>query len=221
MAGTDPTRLRVEVRATPRVAPRLLTLVTGRSFRIVGCDYRELPGQRGRMTLDLQGPAPRHLVARLASLPDVLDVEVVDGVAERARTPFQVVRARCSTRVAGSVVLTEAAVALRAGDVEVLAAGEGSGPVEALARAFADGVGRLAGGTMAPVVVTDVTLAVGRPGGGLAADVEIVLAGSVKGVAITARGASGDVVQAAVDALTALYGHAVHVVAPATVSATA
>lgn len=214
-------RLRLEVRATPRVIPRLLTLVTGRTFRIVGCDYRDVSDGRGRMQLDLQGPSPRNLLARLASLPDVLEVTDLDDAAEAPPPPFTVLRARCSTRVASDLVFTEAAVALQRGDTEVLAAGEGSGPVEALAAAFADGVQRLSDGEVAAVEVDDVVLAVNQPAAGLTAEVEVTLTGQIPGRAVTARAAAGDLVQAAVGALSALYARAAHEKARATVSATA
>lgn len=214
-------RLRVDLRPTRQVVPRLLTMVTGRSFRIVGCDYRDVSDERARMILEVRGVAHAHLAARIQALPDVFEVVRLD-VAERrpVAAPFTVVRAWCSTRVAAGDVLTQAAVTLRRGEDEALTAGEGCGPVEALAAAFDAGVRRLSGDQASRIHVDDVTLTVGEPGAGLSSEVEIALSGRLGDHRVTSRAAAGDVVQAGVMALAELYAKAPHV-ADATASRTA
>lgn len=198
--------VRVDLVPGPRALPRLLTLVTGRTFEVLRCDFRHVTEGRARAVLDVRGRTGPHLLERIRALPFVLAVHTLEAPSDRhdLAPPFAVSRSRCSTRVVGDTVLTDASVSLQRDDQTVLAAGEGSGPVEALAAAFADGVERLCP-DLTTVEVDDVEVSVGDPTTGLGAHVQLLLTATVGTRRVAGRGEAGDLGHAAVQAFTALY----------------
>lgn len=203
--GQAPLRLHVELTSDSRAYARVVTLISGRAFVTRRASYGQTAPDRAWLHLDVEGRAHANLVERIRGLACVLSVteeQPVDPAGDS--TVFTVARTRCSTRVTGGHVLTDATVALAREGQKVLAAGEGCGPVEALASAFDRGVRQLCPQLM-DVEVDGVDVSIRTPQQGLRADVEVLITATGAGERWTASAVAADLVHAAVLALTSLY----------------
>lgn len=207
-----PLHVWVELTDDRRLLPRILTLVTGRAFSINRSDYQRTAPGRGSLLLDLNGPSEFHhnLVCRIRQSVGVLDATVMrpglpaEGL-EGDRI-FSVPRARVNTRVDGGEVITHATIALATGKSSFLAAGEGCGAVEALARAFEVGLSQLFPSALDGIMIDRVFLSVRDTHDGLGARVEVGVSASNRSRTWHAVAVTTDVAQAGVEALTQLYG---------------